>query len=98
MVPSLALERGAHEITCTATDSDAMDGAATVRIEIVQSLACTGDCNDNGAVTIDELIKGVNIALGNLQIEDCGAFDDNGDAAVTINELVKGVRNALDGC
>jgi hypothetical protein len=26
--------------------------------------ACTSDCNGNGEVTIDELIRGVNIALG----------------------------------
>jgi hypothetical protein len=28
--------------------------------------ACTGDCNADGAVTIDELINGVNILLGSM--------------------------------
>jgi hypothetical protein len=59
---------------------------------------CTGDCNTNGEVTVDELIRGVNIALGNKPVDDCPAFDRSGDGQVTINELVAAVGNALTGC
>lgn len=57
----------------------------------------TGDCDGNGVVTIDELVKGVNIALGSLPIGDCVAADENGDGEVEINELVASVNNALNG-
>jgi hypothetical protein len=60
--------------------------------------ACTGDCNDDGMVGINELIRGVNIALENTPATDCPAFDANGDSQVTITELIQGVGHALDGC
>ena len=50
------------------------------------------------AVTIDELIRGVNIALGNTPLSNCPAFDANGDGEVTIDELIRAVNAALDGC
>jgi len=59
---------------------------------------CPGDCNGSGTVTVDELVKGVNIALGVAEVGTCSAFDATGDLAVTIDELVKAVRAALEGC
>jgi len=59
---------------------------------------CVGDCDEDGSVTVDELVKGVNIALGNLEVSECPAFDKNGDGSVTVDELVTGVNNALNGC
>ena len=59
---------------------------------------CVGDCNDDHEVTVDELIKGVDIALGTLPLGDCPSFDTNGDGEVTVNELIQGVNNALNGC
>ena len=60
--------------------------------------SCTGDCNEDSLVTVDELVKGVNIALGQLPVGDCPAFDANEDGAVTVDELVAGVNAALSGC
>ncbi len=60
--------------------------------------ACAGDCNQDGSVTVDELIKGVNIALGTMSVAACSSFDTNGDGAVTINELIAAVNRALNGC
>ena len=60
--------------------------------------ACVGDCDDDGSVTVVELIRGVNIALGTLLIDACPSFDTNGDGEVTVNELVTGVHAALTGC
>lgn len=62
------------------------------------ALACTGDCNDDGSVGIDELIQGVNMALGNAATALCPAFDGNGSDSVTIEELVAAVSDALEGC
>lgn len=60
--------------------------------------ACVGDCDGSGSVTIDKLIKGVNIALGAFNVDQCPAFDANDNGMVTIEELVTGVSNALNGC
>lgn len=59
---------------------------------------CPGDCNGDDSVTIDELIRGVNIALGNAPLEQCAVFDVNADGAVTIDELIRAVNAALNGC
>ncbi len=59
---------------------------------------CVGDCNGDDMVGINELVRGVNIALENSPVTDCPAFDVNGDGRVTIPELIQGVTHALDGC
>lgn len=56
-----------------------------------------GDCNRNGLVAIDELVRGVNIALGRAPVTECTPFDRVADGRVTVDELVRGVRNALGG-
>ena len=62
------------------------------------SLACVGDCDRDAAVTIDELIRGVGIALGSAAVSVCEAIDNNRDGAVAVNELVRAVGRALNGC
>ena len=59
---------------------------------------CVGDCDHDHTVTIDELEKGINIALSDLSIDVCPAFDSDSDARVSVDELIKAVNNALDGC
>jgi hypothetical protein len=59
---------------------------------------CAGDCGDDRQVTVDDLITGVNIALENLAVAVCTAFDRNGDGRVTVDELIGAVNSALDGC
>jgi glucose/arabinose dehydrogenase len=63
-----------------------------------EAQSCVGDCSGNGAVTIDELISGVSIALGGPPVSTCSALDANGDFEVTIDELVRAVSAALEGC
>lgn len=60
--------------------------------------ACVADCRGEGQVTIDDLIRAVNIALGTAPTSDCAAADRSGDGAVTIDDLVAAVRGALEGC
>ncbi|HTO56300.1 MAG TPA: hypothetical protein VMJ74_00840, partial [Pseudomonadales bacterium] len=57
-----------------------------------------GDCDDDGRVEVDELVKGVNIALGTLEFDACPAFDTDNDQHVGVNELVQAVNAALLGC
>ena len=59
---------------------------------------CGGDCDENGAVTVNELIVGVNIALSRAAIDSCLSLDTNDDGQVAINELIGAVSNALGGC
>ncbi len=58
---------------------------------------CVGDCNNDGMVLVNELVLGVNIALGSQPVGACPAFA-NGQGEVNVAQLVKGVNNALNGC
>jgi len=84
------------------TTSPALESAMSffVRTTVLAEKAnlCVGDCNGDGMVAVDELVKGVNITLGTLPLSECGAMDFNGDVAVTVDELVTAVTRALDGC
>lgn len=59
---------------------------------------CNGDCNTDHSVTVDELVAGVSIALGNSLLDQCASFDGNLDRQVTVDELVGAVNSALNGC
>jgi len=59
---------------------------------------CPGDCDDDAAVGINELVLGVNIALNGLPTRTCPALDPDGSGAVDIAELVSAVSAALLGC
>ena len=61
-------------------------------------LGCVGDCDFSRTVTVDELVLGVGMALGNTSIEHCADFDRNGDGRLAVEELVAAVGNALNGC
>lgn len=39
--------------------------------------ACTGDCDGDGVITVDELVAGVGIALMQHPLDACPAFDNN---------------------
>lgn len=66
--------------------------------QVKAQLPCVGDCDGNGVVAVNELITGVNINLGNREIDACPAFDSNDDGQVAINELIQGVNANLQGC
>ncbi|GIW45541.1 MAG: hypothetical protein KatS3mg077_2823 [Candidatus Binatia bacterium] len=56
-----------------------------------------GDCNEDGVVTIEELVRAVNVALGAASVDQCVDADRSGDDAITIEELVFAVNAALAG-
>ena len=46
-------------------------------------------------VTIDDLIKMVNIALGLLPVDECPTADADDSEEVTVDELIRAVNAAL---
>ena len=58
---------------------------------------CVGDCGGTGTVRMNDLILGVNIALGLQPTSACPAFQ-NAEGEVDIAQLLKGVANALNDC
>ncbi|HSP98535.1 MAG TPA: S8 family serine peptidase [Candidatus Dormibacteraeota bacterium] len=91
-----ALRRSARDIGITGRDPAAGDGLIDplAAIDLVQA-ATAGDCNGDGLVTIDEIIIGVRIALGDAPAATCAAVDTDGDGAVSIAELITAVGEAL---
>lgn len=59
---------------------------------------CVGDCDGDRTVTVSDLVRGVNIALGTAALAECPNFDCNGAGEVTVDCIVKGVSAALNGC
>jgi hypothetical protein len=74
-----------------------VDGAITVD-EPPPPPACAGDCDGSGAVSINELLIGVNILIGSAAPAQCTAVDTNGDGTVAVNELIQAVNAALGSC
>jgi len=64
----------------------------------IEGGTCAGDCNGDGFVLIDELITGVNIALGQSPLASCPTSDGDGDDQISVAELIAAVRRALGGC
>jgi len=60
--------------------------------------ACTGDCNRDGQVTIEEIVTAVNIALQLADSGVCPQADADGNGDVTVDEIIRAVNNALGGC
>lgn len=61
-------------------------------------VACVGDCDGSGSVSVDEVIRGVRIALGSDPLSQCAACDSDGDGEAMIDDLVRVVGSALNGC
>jgi len=61
------------------------------------AVACRGDCDGDSQVTVDEIVKLVNLGLnGGTSI--CAAGDANLDGVITVDEIIRAVNNALTGC
>jgi hypothetical protein len=72
--------------------------AAGVCNDVCQCQTCPGDCDGNHSVGVNELILGVNIALGAADAAQCRSIDVNHDGDVSVGELVGAVNRALNGC
>jgi hypothetical protein len=60
------------------------------------NVPAAGDCDGNGVISIDELVLGVDIALGRMPVSACAAFDANHDGAVAIDELLASIHSELN--
>ena len=54
-----------------------------------------GDCDGDGAVTVDELVRAVAIALESQPLSSCPAADRDGDGVVRIDEVIAAIGAAL---
>src|SRR5207249_2241418 len=61
------------------------------------SAVVIGDCDNNGQVTIDEVMLMVDIALGSGLVSACPAADTNSDGVIAIDEIIAAVGVALSG-
>ena len=66
-------------------------------------LPCVGDCNGDGQVNIEELVRMIGIALqrgicGDDPVLACLAGDANCDCEITVDEIIRAVGNSLRGC
>jgi hypothetical protein len=59
---------------------------------------CAGDCDGDSAVTVDEIVRCVNIALGSIAVIECVAADLDVSESVTVDEVITAVDRALSGC
>ena len=57
----------------------------------------TGDCDENGQVTVDELVFAVGLTLSDSSSDACVDADLDDDERITVDELVRGVLAALHG-
>ncbi len=62
-----------------------------------RAAVCAGDCAGDGVITVDEIVTGVNIALGMISLAECPPFDVVADGVVTVDELILAVNSALEG-
>ena len=97
-VPPTATATATPTPTHTATPTPTASATATATVTATTAAACTGDCSGDGAVTVDEVVTGINIALGNVAMAECSRFDANGDGLVTVDEIVRAVNAGLGGC
>ncbi|HYD48543.1 MAG TPA: hypothetical protein VEB21_09355, partial [Terriglobales bacterium] len=59
---------------------------------------CYGDCGNDDAVSVDELITIVTIALGERDLEACKAGDSDDDGQIQVHDIIRSVNSALEGC
>lgn len=53
------------------------------------------DCDQDGTTRVNDVVVGVNVALGSQSLAACPTLDVNGDDRVAINELLVGVNELL---
>jgi hypothetical protein len=82
-----------HDVTFHATDGTVPTSTPTPDLA-----ACPGNCDASAEVTVDELVKGIGIALGELRLADCAALDSDPDGRISVHEVVRAVLAARYGC
>lgn len=65
---------------------------------LTPGFCCTGDCDRNCRITIDEIVLGMVIMFGGAPLDACADLNADGNDRLTIDELLTGVANALGPC
>lgn len=73
--------------------------AAVLSAAALAHAVCIGDCPPpDEQVAVNELVLGVNIALGGAALDACPDYDANASGGVGVEELIAAVNDALQGC
>lgn len=96
--PPTATAVATPTVTASPSSTESPTATATATVTPEARPPCTGDCDASADVTVDEIVRGVSIALGGESIDRCLPFDRNGDGQVTVDEIVDAIQRALDGC
>ena len=59
---------------------------------------CSGDCNEDGQVLIDEVLTLTSILLDQKALVECPTSDRDNNSTITIDEIMLAIGNALRGC
>jgi hypothetical protein len=89
-----------HAVTATIRVGDNPTGIAIASVPEVcpeSPSPCVGDCDGLNAVTVNELITLVNIALGSADNSACPHGIPAG-TTVDVSLIIQAVNNALTGC
>jgi cytochrome c peroxidase len=84
------------EFLCSLTDEEFINDPSIANP--FDRPSCQGDCDYDGAVKINELVRQVNINLDAGTLASCVAADANLSGNVEVNEVVRSINNSLDGC
>ena len=60
--------------------------------------ACTGDCDSSAAVTVEEVVLSIAIALGEQEPDACARADADGNGRVTVDEVLAALTHLLAEC
>ncbi len=91
-ISALAINPGTRTTLYAGTD-----GRGVFDIEQVPP-ACVGDCNNDHAVTIPELLTMVNVVIDDAPLSLCLGGDADRDYHLTVDEILTAVHNALSDC
>jgi hypothetical protein len=83
--------------TATPTMATPMTSPTPTATATAGPSACVGDCDASGAVTVDEIVTMVNIALGSADASACPNGVPSGES-VDVALIIKAVGNALATC
>lgn len=67
-------------------------------VTIAELPPCYADCDQDGEISIDEIVRGVNAATGSSGLTGCPQYDVNHDGELSIDELLMAVHGSLNGC
>ncbi len=84
------------EFLCSLTDEKFINDPSIA--DPALPVACSGDCNFNGEVAVNEIIRQVTINLDTGTLASCIPADANMSGNVEINEIIRSVNQNLDGC